>query len=138
KRKADGLGEELKKLEERKKAQKKTLDKARVTLARAIRNRWPALENKHSPGAVALLSDESLSAQFVEAVENHPGFGEWGKLRKERKRLEEEELELSRKYATHRRFLRAFENVALATNLEAEAREGYRRLLEAEKGGFWR
>ena len=110
----------------------------RIAVARTIRNRWPVLENKHSPGAIELLSDEGKRAAFVEAVESHPKFAKWEELKKEREDLEEEEFQLSKTYATHRRFVRAFENVALAANLgkvaDREASERYERLVKAERG----
>ena len=121
----------------RKKSQKKTLDGVRIEIARAIRNRWPDLENEHSPGAVSLLSEEGWRAEFVKAVEAYPKFQEWEKLKKERDDVEEKELAVRKKYATHQRFVRAVENVAYAANLEKvakeEVREGYARLLKAEQ-----
>jgi len=140
KKKASALGEELKKLSGRKKSQKKSVDGVRIEIARSIRNRWPALENKHSPGAVNLLSDAGSREEFVKVVENHPKFAKWQEMKREREVLEEKEFLLEKKYATHRRFVRAFENVVYAANLEQvakeEIREDYARLLEEERGGF--
>ena len=142
KKETDRLVEEMKTQEGRRKAQKKTLDGVRNEIAQAIRNRWPALENKHSPGAVALLSEAGRRAEFVKAVEEHPKFTEWDKLRSERDALEEEKLDLWKKYATHGRFVRAFENVAYAANLakvaDKDIRSDYEQLLAAERGGFTR
>ncbi len=140
KKKSDKLAEELKKLKGRMKSQKKTLDGVRIEIARAVRNRWPALENEHSPGAVRLLSDERQRAEFVKAVESHPKYAKWNELKQEREDLDAEELVLSKTYATHRRFVRAFENVVYAANLEIVAKEkvraGYQQLLGAERGSF--
>jgi hypothetical protein len=89
---------------------------------------------------VSLLSDEKKRALFVEAVEGHPKYAKWEKQKKERESLQEEEFALYKKYAAHRRFVWSFETVALAANLEKVAGEekcaGYKRLLEAEAGGF--
>ena len=111
-----------------------------MAISRVIRNRWPDLENRHSPGAVRLLSEEKLRAEFVAAVEQHPRYAEWDRLKKERGKLEDRELELSREYANWRRFARAFENVAYSVNLKKVAEEdvvqAYQRLVEAEKEGL--
>ena len=138
--KAKELGEALKKIDAKLKAQKKTLDGERIPIARTVRNRWPELKNKHSPGAVRLLSDAKLREEFVTLVESHPKFERWGELKKQRAQLEEEELELEKEYATYRRLVWALESVALAANLEKvadeEKRSRYRRLLKAEAGGL--
>lgn len=140
KKKSDSLGEQLKKLTGRKKAHKKGLDGVRIEVARGIRNRWPDLENKHSPGAISLLSDSGKREEFVAAVEGHPKFAKWQAMKKEYEDLEEEEFQLSKKYATHRRFVRVFENVAYGANLKRTAKEkirvDYARILDAERGGF--
>ena len=89
---------------------------------------------------MSLLSEETQQSQFVSAVEEHPRFEEWSKLRSERSKLSDRDLQLSKQYATWRRFLRAFENVAYAVNLPEIAgqvgAEAYRQIIEAEKEGF--
>jgi hypothetical protein len=76
----------------------------------------------------------------VAAVEAHPRYSEWDRLKQERGKLDDRELELSREYANWRRFARAFENVAYGVNLEKVADEdvvqAYQRLLEAEREGL--
>ena len=113
-----------------------------MSISRSMRNRWPDLENRHSPGAVRLLSEEKLRIEFVEAVEKHSRFEEWERLKEERARLNDRELDLSREYADWRRFVRAFENVAYAINLEKvvdeEVVQAYQRLVEAEQEEFSR
>ena len=134
------VAKKIRKVGEEKKAHKKKFDSARAVISRDIRNRWPDLENRHSLGAVSLLSEETLQSQFVSAVEEHPRFEEWSKLRSERSKLSDRDLQLSKQYATWRRFLRAFENVAYAVNLPEIAgqvgAEAYRQIIEAEKEGF--
>jgi len=138
--KASEIGKKMRKIEEDKKAHKKKLDGARMAISRTIRNRWPDLENRHSPGAVNLLSNGKLRAEFVAAVEKHPRYSEWDRLKQERGKLEGRELELSREYANWRRFVRVFENVAYGVNLEQVADEdvvqAYQRLMEAEREGL--
>ena len=138
--KASKLGKEIQKVEGEKKEQKKKLDGVRTVIGRTILYRWPDLENRHSSGAVRLLSEEKLQAEFVVAVEEHPRYSEWNRLKQERGKLNDRELELSREYANWRRFVRVFENVAYAVNLEKVADEdvvqAYQRLLEAEREGF--
>ena len=89
---------------------------------------------------MSLLSEKTLQSQFVSAVEEHPRFEEWSKLRSERSELSDRDLQLSKQYATWRRFLRAFENVAYAVNLPEIAgqvgAEAYRQIIEAEKEGL--
>lgn len=135
---AEALGKELQEVEGAKKAQKKTLDGVRRVIATDIRNRWPALENKHSPGAVRLLSRPRLREAFQQAVESHPRHAEWDQLKQERAELEEKELEISKQYALVRRFVRAVENVAYEANLDAVAdpavRARYDRIRQAEAG----
>ena len=85
------------------------------------------------------MSDEKTRAEFVAAVEGHPKFADWEAKKKERQGFEDKELELSKEYATYRRFVRVFENVAYAANLEKVAKEevkDYRRVLAAEREGF--
>ena len=139
-KRASEVGKAIRKVEEEKKGHKKKLDSVRMAISRVIRNRWPDLENRHSPGAVRLLSEEKLRAEFVAAVEQHPRYAEWDRLKKERGKLEDRELELSREYANWRRFARAFENVAYSVNLEKVAEEdvvqAYQRLVEAEQEGL--
>ena len=138
--KASEIGKKMRKIEEDKKAHKKKLDGARMAISRTIRNRWPDLENRHSPGAVNLLSNGKLRAEFVAAVEKHPRYSEWDRLKQERGKLEGRELELSREYANWRRFVRVFENVAYGVNLEQVADEdvvqAFQRLMEAEREGL--
>ena len=140
--KASEVMKKIRKVEEEKKGHKKRLDGARMSISRSMRNRWPDLENRHSPGAVRLLSEEKLRIEFVEAVEKHSRFEEWERLKEERARLNDRELDLSREYADWRRFVRAFENVAYAINLEKVADEevvqAYQRLVEAEQEEFSR
>ena len=134
------LAKKIRKVEEEKKAHKKKFDSARGVLSRDLRNRWPDLENRYSPGAVRLLSKEKRQSQFVSAVEEHPRFEEWSKLRAERSKLSDRDLQLSKEYASWRRFLRAFENVAYAANLPVICGEAvvgtYMWILAAEQEGF--
>jgi len=135
------LAKKIRKVEEEKKAHKKKFDSARGVISRDLRNRWPALENRHSPGAVRLLSKEKRQSQFVSAVEEHPSFEEWSKLRAERSELGDRDLQLSKEYASWRRFLRVFENVAYAANLPVICEEAvtgtYFRIITAEQEGFF-
>jgi hypothetical protein len=73
-------------------------------------------------------------------VESHASFGRMRELRAEIDQLNEQKLNLDRRWVKCQRLLRALENVALAHNLPLDAsletQERYRQLLAAERGAF--
>ena len=137
-KKAKEIAEQRKQLDKKEKETKKAYDTARNEIRNEIRSRWPDLANTLSPGAQELLV--SNAPEFIKAIEGHPKYAEWNKLRKEREKMDDEDFALEKRWAKHKRFIRALENVALAANLESladsETRSHYAALIAAEAGSL--
>ena len=67
------------------------------------------------------LKEEGLEFESIVAKIDEGVIAVTGSSDDQRKKLEDDELALSKRYASHRRFMRAFENVAYAANLAAVA-----------------
>lgn len=134
--KADDIAKRRKELADQEKAKKGQHDGLRNKIKQDLVNRWPALSNTFSPGALDLI--HGTPDTFVEAVHQHPKFDEWKQLGKERSTIQKERFELDKQWALHMRLVRTLENIALEANLRQTAGTDvtarYDALLAAESG----
>ena len=108
------------------------------SIRREVLNRWPELENPWNPRVQEILAHESSAVTAL--IEGHASFAKMRELRTEIDQLNEQKLNLDRRWVKCQRLLRALENVALAHNLplvaSPEIQERYRQLIAAERGAF--
>jgi hypothetical protein len=108
------------------------------SIRRDVLNRWPDLENAWNPRVQDILSREANDVTAF--IESHANYGKMIALRGEVDGLNEQKLDLDRRWAKCQRLLRALENVALAHNLPLVATpelvQRYEQLLAAERGVF--
>lgn len=139
---ASALASKLEKQRKRLESERKKKDsKSRTVtgeIAKAIKNRWPELNNRWDPQVANLLQGEAEA--LVKFIESHPRFGEMTKLRKQSDKLSDERLSLEKKWCKCQRLLRTLQNVALAANLpkvaSPEVQSRYETLIAAERGSF--
>ena len=74
--------------------------------------------------------------QFVQAVESHPDYSETHELAEKIAALENEQRTLRKKSVKCQRLIRTVENVVLASNLPADVRPRYERLVSLESQGL--
>lgn len=133
---AAGIEKKRKELQDEGKKKKGPVNQAKNAIRDQLRSRWPELANVLTVQSTNLLTDEANA--FVEAVEAHPRFDEWGKLEAELEKIEDERFLLEKQWILHQRFIRTLEHVILAANLELSddggAKKRLEEILKAESG----
>ncbi len=113
-------------------------DALRPVLQTLLRNRWPELDNLFNPQATRLIQSEG--EQMIRLVESAPQYVPFHKQEEDLDKVENESLDLERKWVKCQRFIRTAENVALAANLPSlatpEMQQRYHQLLGAENTQF--
>lgn len=135
---AKEIEKQRKKLAERIKDKNRRRNDLKRDVQRSLKLRWPELTNLLNPAVLDLLTRDA--AQFVQAVESHPKYSEFSQLLREIEQLENQRLDLERRWVKCRRLIRVAENVVLAANLpqlaSSELQARYQKLLAAERGAF--
>lgn len=134
---AEKIGKERKEINGRKGKLTGSMRGEAKKIRAGLLERWPELANRWNPAVQQLLDNEP--GEIVAAIEGHPRYSEYARLKEEADRLSEEYLNLERQWVKCQRFLRVAENVALANNLPLlgtpEQIARFERLVAAE--GTW-
>jgi hypothetical protein len=92
---------------------------ARGEIESAVLAQWPELAGAWNPVGRQIINEQVDAV--VDLIESHPRFKEWERLEDEIDELEEQRLDLERRWAKCQRLLRTLENIALAHNLPLSA-----------------
>lgn len=133
--KAEAVLQAKKKIEREHRDAMRRCNQAAGPIQWALFSRWPELKNRWNPRVAELLTTEADAV--VQAIESHPKFAEFEKLRLALEAVEAKQLDQDRLWVKCQRLVQRLESVALAANLakvaDAPTVERYRRLLAAER-----
>lgn len=114
------------------------LDKLRNGIAGHLKLEWPELANLLSPHATEVIADHPH--ELLTVIESDDDYPKFKKLREEIEQIEQERIDLERRWVKHQRLVRTLENVALAANLKKfgspDAQRRYARVLSFERGSL--
>ena len=104
------------------------------SIAKALKARWPELQNPWHPRVARIITTEHDA--LLSVITGHPKFSKIERYGRRLNALENQRLSLERQWAKCQRLIRTAENVALAENLPKVAPpqivERYRALAAAE------
>ena len=140
KREAERAENERKNLAGQIDQKKKQYNEKKKNIQNALVARVPELANLFNPQSLALVTERA--DQFVEVVKAQPAYSDFHQLSGEIRALEEQRLELERRWVKCQRLMHTARHVALAANLEKLASplvvQRYREIRALEAGSLGR